>query len=217
MSRDILSQVIVGSRVSVFVGLISALAVAFLGTNIGLLSGYYRGWTDDILMRLTDIVYGIPFLPFMIILVSLLGPSLSNIILAIVLITWRTSARVIRSQVISLRQRGFVEAAKISGATDLRILYVHIMPNVLPLSFVYGALAMGWAIGTEASVAFLGYGDPQLISWGKILYWAYIAQMIREAWWWVLPPGLAIVLLILSGFFIGRGYEEIANPRLQRM
>ena len=215
MGRDILSQVVVGTRVGVSVGLLCALMVVFIGTNIGIIAGYYGGTIDDILMRFTDIVYGIPFLPFAVILVALLGPGLSNIILAIVLIAWRSTARVIRSQVLTLKERSFIEASRVAGASDLRIMYRHIAPNVLPLSFVYGALSMGWAVLTEASISFLGYGDPLLISWGKIIFMYYVAQAITVAWWWVLAPGLAIMLLVISGFFIGRAYEQVVNPRLR--
>jgi peptide/nickel transport system permease protein len=215
MGRDILSQVVVGTRVGVSVGLLCALMVVFIGTNIGIIAGYYGGTIDDILMRFTDIVYGIPFLPFAVILVALLGPGLSNIILAIVLIAWRSTARVIRSQVLTIKQRACIEASRVAGASDLRIMYRHIAPNVLPLSFVYGALSMGWAVLTEASISFLGYGDPLLISWGKIIFMCYVAQAITVAWWWVLAPGLAIMLLVISGFFIGRAYEQVVNPRLR--
>ncbi|MBW1699385.1 MAG: ABC transporter permease [Deltaproteobacteria bacterium] len=216
LGRDIFSQVIIGSRVAVGVGLLCAIMVVFIGTNIGLISGYYGGKIDDLLMRMTDIIYGIPFLPFAVILVALLGPGLFNIVLAIVLISWRSTARVIRAQVLTLKERAFIEAARVAGASDFRIMYRHIMPNVLPLSFVYGALSMGWAILTEASVSFLGYGDPLLISWGKIIFMCYVAQAITVAWWWVMAPGLAIMLLVLSGFFIGRAYEQVVNPRLRQ-
>lgn len=215
MGRDILSQVIIGSRVALFVGILSAIMVVFIGTNVGLIAGYFGGKIDDLLMRITDIVYGVPFLPFAVILVALLGPGLPNIVLAIVLITWRTTARVIRAQVLTLKQRAFIDAAKVSGASDLRIIYSHLAPNVLPISFVYAAINMGWAILTEASISFLGYGDPLLVSWGKILFNAYVAQAVTIAWWWVMAPGVAIMLLVLSGFFISRAYEEIINPRLR--
>ncbi len=215
MGRDILSQVIIGSRVAVGVGVLCAVMVVIIGTNVGLIAGYFGGKVDDILMRITDIVYGVPFLPFAVILVALLDPGIFNIILAIVLITWRSTARVVRAQVLTIKERAFIEAARVSGAGNFRIIYRHIMPNVLPLSFVYGALSMGWAILTEASVSFLGYGDPLLMSWGKIIFMCYVAQAIMVAWWWVLAPGLAIILLVLSGFFIGRAYEEIVNPRLR--
>jgi len=207
--------VIIGSRVALLVGILSAIMVVFIGTNVGLLAGYYGGKIDDLLMRLTDIVYGIPFLPFAIILVALLGPGLPNIILAIVLISWRTTARVVRAQVLTLKQRAFIDAARVAGAGNLRIVYMHLAPNVLPISFVYAAINMGWAVLTEASISFLGYGDPLLISWGKILFNAYVAQAVTVAWWWVMAPGIAIMLLVLSGFFISRAYEEIINPRLR--
>lgn len=215
LGRDVFSQVVVGTRVAVFVGILSAVMTTVIGTNIGLLAGYFGGRVDNLLMRITDLVYGIPFLPFQIILVALLGPSIWNIIIAIVLISWRTTARVIRAQVLTLKNRVFIQAAKVSGASDWRIIYRHLMPNVLPLALVYTALAMGWAILTEASISFLGYGDPRLVSWGKILFDAYVAQAITVAWWWVVPPGLAITLLVMSGFFIGRAYEEVENPRLR--
>lgn len=217
MGRDILSQVIIGSRVALLVGILSAAMVVFIGTNVGLLAGYYGGKIDDLLMRLTDIVYGVPFLPFAIILVAILGPGISNIIISIVLISWRSTARVIRSEVLTLKHRAFIEAAKVSGASDLRIILRHLAPNVLPLSLVYTALAMGWAIMTEASLSFLGYGDPRLMSWGKVLFMCYVAQAIDVAWWWVVPPGLAITLLVMSGFLISRSLEEVVNPRLREL
>ncbi len=216
MGHDVFSQVVIGSRVALIVGIVSAIASTLIGVNVGLISGYYGGRIDNFLMRLTDIVYGVPFLPFVIILVAILGPSLGNTLLAIILISWRTTARVIRSQVLTLKQRVFIEAAKVSGAGNLRIIYRHIMPNIVPMALVYTAMNLSTAILTEASVSFLGYGDPLLVSWGKTLQMAYVAQAIYDAWWWVVPPGLAITLLVLSGFFISRAYEEIANPRLRQ-
>ncbi len=215
MGRDVFSQVVLGTRIAMLVGVTSAICVVFIGSNIGIISGYYGGRVDNIIMRIVDIIYGIPFLPFALILVAVLGPGVINIILAIVLITWRNTARVIRSQVLSIKQRAFIEAARISGASDFRIMYKYIAPNVIPLSLVYVALSMGYGIMTEASLSFLGYGDPTLPSWGKILYECYSNQAMFIAWWWMIPPGLAITLLVLSGFLIGRSYEEVANPRLK--
>ncbi len=215
MGRDIFSQVVMGSRVAILVGVISAVCVVFIGTNIGLIAGYYGGKVDNAIMRIVDIIYGIPFLPFALILVAVMGPGIINIIIAIVLITWRNTARIIRSQVLSIKQRMFVEAARISGASNFRIMYKYIAPNVMPLSLVYVALSMGYGIMTEASLSFLGYGDPTLPSWGKILFECYSSQAMFIAWWWMIPPGLAILLLVLSGFLVGRSYEEIANPRLK--
>jgi peptide/nickel transport system permease protein len=213
--RDILSQTIHGSRVALFVGLISALCSCFIGVNIGLVAGYFGGKVDDILMRFTDVVYGIPFLPFAMILIALVGPSLWSVILAITLITWRTPARAIRSQVLSLKHRGFVDAARVSGCGPWRILYIHIAPNILSLAFAYTVITVGWSILTEASLSFLGYGDPERISWGKTLFMAYVAQAMQVAWWWVVPPGLAITAHVLAFFFVGRTFEEITNPKLR--
>jgi len=215
MGRDVFSQMIIGSRIALLVGILSAFCVVFIGTSIGLISGYYGGKIDNIIMRIVDIIYGIPFLPFALILVAILGPGVKNIIIAIVLITWRNTARVIRSQVLTLKTRTFIEAAKVSGAGDLRIIYKYIAPNVMPLSIVYISLTMGSAIMAEVSLSFLGYGDPLLPSWGKILYSCYSSQAMFVAWWWMVPPGIAIILLVLSGFLMGRGLEEIANPKLR--
>jgi len=162
MGRDVFSQMVIGSRIALIVGFLSAICVVFIGTNIGLISGYFGGRVDSIIMRVVDIIYGIPFLPFALILVAILGPGIKNIIIAIVLITWRNTARVIRAQVLTIKNKAFIDAARISGAGNFRIIYKHIAPNVIPLSMVYVALSMGSAIMTEASLSFLGYGDPTL-------------------------------------------------------
>jgi len=215
-ARDVFDQTIWGTRVAVAVGLLSALCITFIGTNIGIISGYYGGKVDDVLMRITDIAYGIPFLPLCILLVAILRPSIWNILLAIIILFWRTTARVIRSQVLSLKERPFIWSAKAAGASDFRIMYVHIAPNVLPLSLLYLALGVGWAVMTEASLSFLGLGDPLKMSWGYMLYYAFQSAAMRKAWWWVIPPGVSIALFVVSCFLIGRAYEEIVNPRLRR-
>jgi len=214
-ARDVFNQTIWGSRVAILIGFLSAFSVTLIGTVIGLISGYYGGKIDDLLMRLTDIAYGIPFLPLCILLVAILKPSIWNILLAIILLFWRTTARVIRSQVLSLKERPFIWSAKATGAGDLRILFVHIAPNVLPLSLLYLALGVGWGVMTEASLSFLGLGDPMKISWGGMLYDAFQMAAMRTAWWWILPPGISIALFVVSVFLLGRSYEEIVNPRLR--
>jgi peptide/nickel transport system permease protein len=213
--RDVLSQVIHGSRVAITVGFISSICIVLIGTNMGLHAGYWGGWIDATLMRLTDVLYGIPFLPFAIILVTLMRPSIWTIILAIVLLLWRFSARIIRSQVLSLRERPFVKAARAAGAGHWRIIYVHIAPNVLPMSFLYMAFGVAFAVLVEASLSFLGLGDPEVVSWGSILNYAFISGGMRRAWWWTFPPGIAIALFVVSCFMIGRAYEEVINPRLR--
>jgi peptide/nickel transport system permease protein len=186
----------------------------FVGFNVGLVSGYAGGRIDDLFMRIVDITYGIPFLPFAILLVSLLRPSVWNIVLTISLLFWRTTARVIRAQVLTLRERPFVTSARASGAGPLRIMYLHIAPNVLPLALLYVALGVGTGVLTEAGLAFLGFGDPRMVSWGGMLNVAFHTGSIRLAWWWVIPPGIGIALFVISTFLVGRAYEEIVNPRL---
>lgn len=215
LGRDVASQVIIGARISILVGVLAAFIAVFIGVNIGLISGYFGGWVDDVLMRLTDIAYGLPFLPFVLVLVFLLGPSLWSIAIVISVLLWRSTARVIRSQVLSHKERPYVESARSIGASDARIMYYHILPNVIPLAFLYGSFSVAWAVIAEASISFLGFGDPSMTSWGQILFNAYSAGAIRSAWWWVIPPGVCIMLLVMSVFFIGRALEELTNPELR--
>lgn len=213
--RDVLSQTIYGTRVSLFVGFVAAFIAVVIGTTVGLVSGFYGGWIDDLLMRIVDIMYGIPFIPFMIVLVIFLGQGLFNIILAISLVIWRSTARVIRSQVLSIKERPYIEAADAIGASNRRVIMLHIFPNVAPLTLLYGAFAVGWAILGEASVSFIGFGDPKLISWGKMIFRAYSAGAIRSAWWWVFPPGMSLSLIVVSTFLVARTLEKVTNPELR--
>lgn len=215
LGRDLFSQNVHGSRIALLVGFLGALLVVLIGTNVGLIAGYFRGRTDTVLMRTVDVMYGIPFEPFALILVLLFEPSLTIVILAVSLLTWRTVARLIRSQVLSLRERPFVKAARVAGASDLRIMYLHIFPNVMPLVFLELAIIVGVSIIAEATLSFLGLGPPQSISWGGILHNARLSGAWRTAWWWNLPPGFFIMTTVLSVFFISRSLELIANPRLR--
>jgi peptide/nickel transport system permease protein len=214
--RDIFSQLVHGSRSAVAVGLTAALFVVAIGTLLGLVSGYFGGWVDSLVMRLADIVLGLPFLPFVIVLASLTRPGTAIIVFSVAVLLWPNTARVIRSQVLTVRERSFVEAARVTGCSTPRILFVHVAPSILPLSFLYGSIAIGWAILTEASASFLGFGDPAVISWGGMLQDAYSNQALgRGAYYWFVPPGLCIVLVVLAGFLISRGYEEILFPKLR--
>lgn len=216
LGRDIFSQLVVGTRAALIVGLMAAAVVAIIGTIVGLVSGYFGGWVDSALMRLADVALGIPFLPFVILMAGFLGPKTSNVILGIALLLWPNTARVIRSQVLTVRERAFIEAARVTGASTSRILFVHVAPNILPLSFLYGSIAVGWAILTEASVAFLGFGPSDTVSWGTMLQDAYASQALsRGDYNWFVPPGICIVLVVVAGFFLSRGYEEILFPKLK--
>jgi peptide/nickel transport system permease protein len=214
---DVLSQLLWGARVALVVGVISAIGSVVLGTLIGLVSGYFGGWTDDILMRITDVAFGIPFLPFALVIISIAGPSLALIILLVTLFLWRTTSRVIRAQVLTLKTRPFVWAARAAGASETKILFVHIAPNVLPLSFLYMAIGVQGGVMLEAALSFLGFGDPNLVSWGSMLNQAFRAGAMRTAWWWVIPPGVALSLFVISIFMVTRAYEELLNPRLREI
>jgi len=212
---DVFSQLVLGSRIAMFVGLLGAFMVAVIGTTAGMIAGYYGGWVDEGVMRLVDVLYGLPFIPFVIVLVTVLGASVWNIILGIALLYWLSTARVIRSEVLTLRERPYVEAARAAGASDFRIMTVHILPNVVPLSALYAAIAVGYSIVAQASIAFLGFGDPSVPSWGVMLQRAFVTQSFGTAWWWVIPPGLSITLVVTGAYLVGRGYEEVVNPQLQ--
>jgi peptide/nickel transport system permease protein len=218
LGRDIFSQLVYGTRPALLVGFSAAIAVAVIGTVVGLIAGYFGGWADTLLMRLADVAFGIPFLPFIIVLVAFLEPSIWTIVIAMAVLLWRDTSRVIRSQVLITKEHAFVAAAKVSGASSRRIIFQYIAPGILPLSFLYGSLAIGWAILTESSVSFLGFGDPEVISWGFMLQDAFNSQALsRGAYYWVIPPGICIMLAVMAGFFIGRGYEEVLFPHLRRM
>jgi peptide/nickel transport system permease protein len=213
--RDVFSQLLSGTRVAVVVGFVAALLVVFIGTAIGVVSGYFGGPVDTVLMRITDAAFVLPTIPFVVVIAAVSRPSISSTLLAISLLFWRNSARVIRAQVLSLRNRSYIKAARAAGTSDAKILVRHILPSVLPLATFYGAIGVEAAVTTEASLAFLGFGDPSVISWGRMLQAAFDAGAARSAWWWVVPPGLMITLLVWSVYLLRRGYEDLVNPRLR--
>jgi peptide/nickel transport system permease protein len=214
LGRDVLSQMLWGARPAMIVGLATAFGTALIGVNVGLVSGYFGGRIDAVMMRITDVFLGLPFLPFIIVVLAITGRSTPTIIFAMTLVMWRSAARVIRAQVLSLKQMPFIAAARITGAGDFTILYREIAPNIMPIALVNIAFALAWAIITEASIGFLGYGDPDVMSWGSIIHYAYASQMMYNAPWWVVPPGVAIMVLVSSVYFLGRAYEHVVNPRM---
>lgn len=213
--KDVFSQWVFGSRISILVGLLSAVVVATVGTTVGVIAGYYRGIVDTALMRVVDTLYGFPATPFILVLALLLGASVWNVILAMVLVLWRTMARLTRSQTLSLSQRPYVKAARSAGASDLRIMAYHIVPNLVPLILIETTFVAGRAIVLEAGVSFLGFGTTNAVSWGTMLQSSFATGAIRKAWWWVLPPGLSIAMIVISLFYISRGLEEVTNPELR--
>lgn len=216
LAQDVLSQLIWGSRVSVIVGLLSGLTVLFVGTTVGLVAGYYKGTVDLVLMRFVDVLYGVPAIPLVLVITMFVGNSVWNIIIAMALVLWRNMARLVRSQTLSLSERPYVKAAKAAGASDIRIMYLHIAPNLAPLMLVEGTFVMGAAILIEAGLSFLGLGAAEMMSWGTMLQLTFTTGAIRSAWWWVLPPGLSITAMVVAFFYISRGIEDITNPVLER-
>jgi len=216
--HDIFSQVVYGSRLSLEVGLFATFIGIGVGLLIGLTAGYLGKLVDEVLMRTTDMLLVIPFLPLLIVLVATIGSGLIYIILLIGFFSWMGFARIIRSQVLSLRERPFIEAAKASGAGTGYITARHIFPNIVSLTYVNLALSVPAAIVTEAALSFLGLGDPTVITWGSMLGAANTAggSISNLAWWWIIPPGLSIALLSLSFILLGYAMDELFNPRLRR-
>ena len=211
-----LTLIFYGAQVAFIVGLLAALFGVGIGTIVGLVAGYNGGVVDTLLMRATDIFLVLPFLPVVLILDSILHPSIWTIVMVLSLLGWPGIARVIRAQVLTLKERPFVDAARVSGASDLRLIFLHIAPNVLPFSFLYMSLAVAGAIITEAALSFLGLGDATVVSWGGILSNLITQGGALSYWWWLLPPGLCITFLSLGFYLLGRGFDEIINPRLRR-
>ncbi len=217
VGRDVFSELMYGTRVSLLVGVLASAISVMVGGLIGLLAGYYSGIQDEALMRFTDIFLVIPQLPFMLLIASLAGPSLVNIILVIGLLSWPSTARIVRSQVITIKERTFIERARAIGASEAHIIRKHVLPNVIPLMFANTILIIAVAILTESTLAFLGLGDPLVLSWGSMLHYSFTSlAMSNGAWWYFVPPGLCIALVVLGFTFLGYAMDEILNPKLRR-
>jgi len=218
IGQDIASEIIWGTRVSLTIGVLAAFVATVLGATVGIVSGYFRGITDTVLMRIVDIILSLPFLPLMILLAAFLGPSMFTIILVVGLVVWARPSRIIRSQVLSLAGREYITAARGIGAGHLRILARHLVPGVAALMVVEFVQAAAGAILIESSLSFLGLGDPIQKSWGSILYYAQArSAFLTGAWvWWVIPPGVAITATVMGFALIAFSMERIVNPRLRR-
>lgn len=216
VGQDLLSELIFGARVSLTVGLVAALVAFLIGTTVGVLAGYYPKRLGTVLMRTVDVVLILPFLPLLIVLAAYLGRSLINTILVIGVLIWAAPARVIRSQVLSLRSREYVLASQTMGASDRWAIWRHVLPRTALLATSTFVRAVSSAILLEAALSFLGLGDPIQKSWGSMLFWAQSrGAFLTPAWkWWVLPPGVMIMLASLGFAFIAFAVEERINPRL---
>jgi len=217
VGQDILSELLAGTRISLAIGALAALLAVGFGVCVGLVAGFRRGIEDNLLMGLTDVVLVIPALPLVILLAAYLGAHMWNVVLVIGLVFWPSTARVIRSQVLTVRQSGYVESARALGASDAWIMRRHVLPNILPLVLSKFVLTVAAAMLMEASLSFLGLGDPMVKTWGMMLHYAFgRGGFIQGLWWWYLPPGLCIGLCILSLTLIGFAFERESDPRLRR-
>lgn len=217
LRRSVWAQFVWGSRVSLFVGLAATVLTIFVGSLVGIISGFAGGKTDAVLMRLTEWFLVIPFLPLAIVLASVLGRSVWNIIFVIGITSWPSTARLVRAQVLTVKQRLFVDRARSLGAGRGYLITRHILPNVSGLILANATLAVPIAILTETTLAFLGLGDPSSASWGKTLEEAFVnGAIVRNAWWYFLPAGVGILMVVLAFTLIGRTLEEIADPRMGR-
>ncbi len=213
--KDVWSLLIYGARVSLLVGFVSSIASMFIGTVVGMTAGYFGGRTSNLLMRLTDFLMVIPDLPLMLVIISVWGRGLWKIILVISVLYWTYTARLVRSQVLSIKERSFVLRARALGASNFRIIAQHIFPQIMPIILAQTVLDISASIIAESTLSFLGLGDPTLVSWGMMLNFAFERAVSRMAWWFLLPPGIAIVWVSLGLILMGTALEEIVNPRLK--
>jgi peptide/nickel transport system permease protein len=212
IGNDIFSELLYGARVSLMVGFGASIIATFFGIVIGLLSGYYRGMIDEILMAITDIYLMIPRIPLIIILAALMRPSFWIIMLLIGFLWWPTTARVVRSSTLQIRDASFILSAKSLGFKDKHIILSDILPNIIHIIIPKFMLTIASAMFSEASISFLGLGDPTMKSWGMMLNFAFMkGGLINEMWWWYLPPGLCIVGIVFSLMLIGFSLEEKEN------
>ena len=216
LGRSVWTQFVWGSRISLLVGLAATIVAIVIGSVVGIVAGFFGGWPSGLLMRLTEWFLVIPFLPLAIVLAAILGPSVENIILVIGVTSWPATARIIRAQVLTLKERLYVDRSRALGASNRHLMGRHIFPNVAPLILANTTLTVPIAILSETTLSFLGLGDPTRASWGKMLDEAFAAGALgKNAWWYYLPPGIGILLVVLAFTLVGHALEEILDPRLR--
>lgn len=215
LGRDIGVALAYGARTSLFIGIVATGVAVFTGTLIGAVAGYFGGWIDNVLMRLTELFQTIPNFIFAIVLLNVINPSIWAVTFVIGMVTWPGVARLVRGEFIGLRSREFVEACFTQGMSDLRIMVFHILPNCLSSLIVVGSLMVASAILFESALSFLGLGDPNVMSWGFLIGGG--RSSLRAAWWICAFPGVAIFITVLSINLVGEGINDAINPRLRNM
>jgi peptide/nickel transport system permease protein len=215
LGRDVTAGVVHGARVTLLIGLVATLIAVALGATLGGIAGYFGGWLDTLLMRLTEIFQTIPFFLFAILLVAVLTPSVQSVVLAIAVVSWPPMARLVRSEFLSMRNREFVQACVAMGMGHGRIILRHILPNSLSAIIVTGSLMVATAILIESGLSFLGLTDPNLMSWGFII--GSGRTVLRTAWWVIAMPGIAILVTVMAINLVGEGLNDALNPRLKHL
>jgi peptide/nickel transport system permease protein len=213
--RSVLLLLIWGTRASLAIGVIATLLAMLLGSAVGLVAGHYQRWLGRGLMHVTDWFIALPSLPLAISLAAVLGQGATSITIAIAVTSWTATARLVRAQTLAVEARPFIERARSLGAGNAQIMARHVLPNVAPFILVSSTLTVAGAILAEATLTFLGLGNPTEVSWGTMINQAYTGSAVsRGAWWYLLPPGMAIVVVVLGFTMTGRAVEHILNPRL---
>ena len=212
LGRSMWAGLVYGARTTLIIAIVATLASVAFGTLVGAVAGYYGGFVDDVLMRLTEFFQTIPSFIFAIVLVAILAPSATSLVVAIAVVSWPPITRVVRGEVLSVKAREFVQAAVIAGQADLAILFRQVLPNTLSPLIVTGSLLVATAILIESALSFLGLGAPNLMSWGFMV--GAGRSFLRDAWWLVTIPGIAILLTVLSINLVGEGLNDALNPRL---
>ncbi|MGZ4162519.1 MAG: oligopeptide ABC transporter permease [Tumebacillaceae bacterium] len=215
MGRDIFSRMIYGARVSLTVGVVSVLGTMVIGVTVGALAGYYGGWVDNLLMRFVDIMISFPSIFLLIAVVSILEPSMKNIIIVFAVLNWTSAARLVRGEFLSLKSREYVMAARTIGMSNTRIIFLHMLPNAIAPIIVAATLSIGNTILAESALSFLGIGiQPPMPSWGNMLQCAQDISIMLDAPWYPIVPGLMILLTVVSINFIGDGLRDAFDPRM---
>ncbi|MGR3825057.1 ABC transporter permease [Salipiger marinus] len=214
LGRDVAAQLAYGAQVSLLVGLVSTLVALLIGVPLGALAGFYGGYVDEGAMRFTEFFQTIPNFALAIVLVAIFEPTLASITLAIAIVSWPPVARLVRAEVMSVRRREFVDAARLAGLSKPRILLTQVLPNTVSPIIVMASLMVATAILLESSLSFLGLGDPNALSWGYMIGAA--RTVIRSAWWLSFFPGLAIIITVLALNLIGEGLNDALNPHLRQ-
>jgi peptide/nickel transport system permease protein len=216
LGRDILVRIAYGARISLFVGVVATLITVTIGAVLGLIAGFTGGIVDSLIARLIDLVLSLPFLLFAISLISVEGPSLTIVIIVIAVFGWAAVARIVRGQVLSIREKEYIEAARSLGASSWRIIFIDVLPNVLTQLIVYATLLIPVTIVLEASLSFLGLGvPPPAADWGQMM--AESETVYQQAWWFLVFPGLALLLTTFSFNILGDSVRDALDPRLERL